>query len=153
MDDAKVNEMGDMWDAGLNLTQIAQEMGTSTAVVRKALTLSGKTGFSEDDKLEKDQEVINMYNEGLSIKVITLKQGISVTKLYNILAKHKVPIRSIVQQPTRDRQLEEAVAMYEDGVVLHQIVSDTGVPQPTLHAELHRRGIKLRRPRRRRMAK
>lgn len=146
--DGRTEEIVQMWEAGLGLTQIASEFGTSTAIVRRHLATKG---ISPDQDVVKDYEpaVIEAYQKGVSIKAITLKHNISTAKVYDVLAKNDIPIRKVAQRDAKQRQMDEAVQMYKDGAMLKEILAETGVPQPTLHNELHARGVRLRRPRRR----
>ena len=150
--DERTAEIAKMWDAGLGLTEIADEVGTSTALVRRALAGSGRSTKKVVNKTY-EHEVIQEYQHGATLSSISMKHNISNTKLYTILARNKVPIRSVVQRTGRNRQMEEAVQMYKDGYLLKQIFTDCGVSQPALHLELHKLDIPLRRPRKRREAK
>jgi hypothetical protein len=72
-----------------------------------------------------------------------------VNTVYRVLRVMAEPARKYDPEKNadRERQMDEAVAMYEAGVMIRTIVSETGIPQPTLHHELHRRQVPLRSPR------
>jgi len=136
-----------MNEAGLTPEAIADEMGLSPAAIRSIVKKSGlktqprKAGYSV-------QDVIRDYEEGKALQSISAEYGISISTIYQVLSENDVPIRKIKFANTRQRQLDEAVAMYEGGAKISVITAETGIHQPTLHTELSRRNVPLRRPHR-----
>ena len=146
MEDSLVEELDRMLDAGLKVAMIAEELEISEGTVRNRMSQRGIKAQGQAEPAF-SLNVVEMYNEGASIREIREKHRISVTQLYNILARHNVPVRKSANAGARQRQIDEAIQMYEDGVGIAVIVAETGVSQPTLHQEVHSRGIALRRPR------
>lgn len=139
-------EIVQMHQAKLSNVAIAEEMDVSVSTVKRVLKEAGLKAQPRDAGLPIAQ-IIDEYQTERPIKAILGQFEISYTKLYMILAENDVPVRRDTQAIARERQLDEAVAMYKMGSPLYKIVADTGVSQPTLHAELHKREVPLRRPR------
>lgn len=149
MDEAKREEIIKMLLADMSVMAISQEMGISAQTVRNAQKTSPEAQavkLNTPTRLDK-VAVVEEYEAGKLIPAILEEHNISRTKLYQILSKYSVPTRQTVQKDTRKRAMDEACAMYQQGWVIRQITADTGIHQPSLHEELARRGIPLRRPR------
>lgn len=146
MDQDKYNEAVAMNEAGVSIPAIAHELDVSAQTIRNWFTAQGQETPSTT-KSPKDVSIAEAYEEGMPIPQILVKFEIQRPRLYAILAKFSVPTRQMVLEDTRKRAMDEACAMYEQGFVIRKITEDTGIHQPTLHAELARRGIPLRRPR------
>jgi len=144
--EARNTEIINMHLAGLDPRAIAAEMDVSEGTVRKVIKESGVEAQARESGLP-TVAITEKYTSDVQVSEILREFGITYTQLYRILAEENVPIRKVANADARARQLDEAVALYEQGVPIHQIVSDTGINQPTLHAELHKREVPLRRPR------
>lgn len=143
-------EIMEMLKAGMSPMAIAQEMGLSIQTIRnvkKALDPEAQASIPSATTGVNEVLVGEEYERGDQIPVILEKHSISRAKLYQILAKFSIPARRVENANARERAMEEAVSLYKQGVVIRQITADTGIHQPTLHAELARRSIPLRRPR------
>lgn len=146
MDQDKYNEAVAMKEAGVSIPAIAHELEVSAQTIRNWFKAQGQDP-PDALKSPKDISIAEAYEEGMPIPQILAKFEIGRPQLYNILSKYSVPTRQVILENTRKRAMDEACAMYEQGFVIRQITEDTGIHQPTLHAELARRGIPLRRPR------
>jgi transposase-like protein len=148
MSDIKKQEAMEMAKAGMSVPVIAHEMDVSPQTIRNWLKAQGQEQpTATKDVLAKEAEVIEAYEAGVAVATILKQFDIERAKLYYLLSKYSVTTRQTTLKDSRKRALDEACQMYKDGFVIRQITEDTGVHQPTLHAELARRGIELRRPR------
>jgi len=137
-------EIVEMHEGGLTLKSIADEMGISSTAVRNILKKYGK----ETSRVVVDydeEDIIQQYVSNEPVPQILEDNNISYAQLYTILRNHKVPTRKAIRQDVKQERLAQAVELYQDGVPLWNIKEETGIHQPTLHAELHRRHIPLRR--------
>ena len=133
----------------LSVPAIAEEMGVSAQAIRNLLKRHEKAQGEKIPAPTNPQDVLiaEAYENGEEIPLILARFDIRRARLYSILSKFSVPTRQVQQKMAKDRAMDEAISLYEQGVVIRQITEDTGVHQPTLHAELARRRIPLRRPR------
>ena len=144
MDVAREKEIVQMYKGGIKVGAISDEMQLSATAVRRILKKHGidldysQTGVDED-------AVIERYLTNEPIPNILKDHKITYGKLYGILSRHGVPTRKALNNPGHEMALERAIEMYKEGHYLWQIAEETGVAQPTLHRELHRRKIPLRR--------
>lgn len=149
--DADKAEILDMLEMGIAVQEIALELGIHETTVYKLRREAGYEGPVKDPLEGVDfDKVIEEYERGDRMQDITERHGLgSTTLIYKILATMGVPMRKYqkVLDAGWRRQLDEACALYEGGEMIRTIVKETGVPQPTLHKELHKRGIPLRQPR------
>lgn len=107
-------------------------------------------GVDEDAVIEDYRTLMH-----LPVKAIAEKHGIKTATLYAILDRSGIPRRTTTdaiaidaagtQANGRKAQLDDAVARYVRGEKIRTIVRETGVAQPTLHYELRRRNVQLRR--------
>jgi hypothetical protein len=106
-------------------------------------------GLSKEDlpAATDTKAVVAAYTKNTPVPEILAQHNISYGQLYTILARENVPVRKVSEAQGRIGALNTAVAMYQKGSPLWKIKAETGVAQPTLHAELHTRKITLRRPR------
>lgn len=144
MDQSREQEIVEMHKGGLGLGAIAEEFSLSTTAIRRVLEKYGMSTKKVHATKDED-EIIELYLEGGPIPEILTEHTITYGKLYSILARHGVPTRKVLNKEGRQLALDRAVEMYEEGYKIWKITDETGVHQPTLHAELHRRGVQLRR--------
>lgn len=139
------NEILQMAEQGMSIKAIAVEMSISEGTVKGVLKASGQ----QVAKLLRDEPtIIKMYQDGsIRIQAILKEHSLSYSQLYGILGKHEVPVRSIADKDGKKAKMDVAIELYKRGTPIHMITFETGVAQPTLHAELHSRGVPLRRPR------
>lgn len=147
MDDETRSEVLQMWDQGMSANAIADELGVSSTTVRNVVRASGRDTKKPRTHAH-EREIVEQYVNGGKVPDILAKYGVSYTQLYNMLSRNDVPIRKAANAQGRGKQLDAAVILYQQNVAVWKITEETGVAQPTLHAELHRREIPLRRPRR-----
>ena len=140
-------EIVQMLESGVMPQVIAQEIGVGTSTVYGIRDEIGLDRRTKDplDGIPVD-EVVADYVAGKRISWICAKYKFDQAKLYQILAKMNIPTHkySPEEHATRQRALDEAVAMYEGGLKIHEIVRESGVHQVALHQELRKRGISLR---------
>lgn len=146
--DTKIQEILAMWDSGkMSVKEIALEVELSEGTVRKAL-LGAHRPTKRLSKRPDEQNIVDAYlDETQTVGAILSTYNLSYPMLYTVLARNSIPLRKSVQAPGRKMMLDAAVEMYEAGAPIWDIMRQTGISQPTLHGELHKRGILLRRPR------
>lgn len=138
------NEIVQMYDSGMKVSAIAAEMSKSTTAVRNVLKKYDRD-LSVIKPLRDEETIINQYVQNIPIPAILTEHNLTYSMLYSILSKHQVPVRKVANEANRRVQYDLAVEMYKDGMPLWQITSETGIAQPALHSELHKRGVPLRR--------
>jgi len=137
-------EIVEMHEGGLALNGIAEEMDISVTAVRNVLKKYGRAthrvvaSFNEED-------VIAQYVANEPVPDILTTNNLNYAQLYHILQQHGIPTRKSIEADVRQERLNHAIELYQDGQPLWLIKEETGIPQPTLHAELHKRHIPLRR--------
>jgi hypothetical protein len=144
MDADKEAEIVQMHLAGLKAPAIASELEISPSAVRAVLR---KTTKPQPVHILDENAIIQAYASQVPAGMILKEHSISYATLYRVLAAHNIETRAAQGASGRVKQLEAAVQMYQAGSPLWAILQETGIAQPTLHAELHKRGIDLRRPR------
>lgn len=139
-----VSEIQKMFEAGLTVEAIADELGVTTAKVKTLLkVIEGGSPKKHDN----EDAIVEAYTSQEDVPDILRKYKISYSKLYAILHRQNIPLRKSTESVHANQRLDRAIQMYEAGDPLWKIKSETGVHQPTLHSALHERGISLRRPR------
>lgn len=144
MDAKREEEIVEMFDGGVGTAGIAEEMGVSVTAVRNILQKYGRD-TSGPRILPKEDEIVEEYTRGDPAPVILNKHRITYSQLYGVLSRHNIPTRRISETEARVKRLDTAVEMYLAGAKLWEILNETGIAQPTLHAEIHKRGLPLRR--------
>jgi len=150
MEQAKREEILQMLGHGMSPRAIAEEMGVSVNVVRDLAKepAEAQGGVKPSaTTIERHDAVAKAYEDGWPVAKILDEFAIGRTQLYAILAKFEIPTRKVTFEDARARAKDEAVELYKQGVVIRKITEDTGIHQPTLHAELAKRGVPFRRPR------
>ncbi|KKM25730.1 hypothetical protein LCGC14_1592030 [marine sediment metagenome] len=148
--ETQIMEVQEMLDAGMLVDAIHHETGVSVPKIYKVRREMGITGRQREALEGVDvEQVASDYREGKPIRMIAEEQEISINTMYAALLAVGEPLRryTTVMDPARKRQYDEAVAMYEGGILIRTIVFETGLSQYQLHKELHRRGLPLRHPR------
>lgn len=139
-----------MAELGGTISKIADELDISETTVRRTLTAYGvKTRRQHTLKDEVDMDtVIKQYQEWVEIDDIMEQHGLNHSQLYYLLRQHGITARTKddAWREAQAMRMDHAVEMYEEGETLAQIKEETGIHQPQLHEELHRRKIPLRRP-------
>lgn len=147
--------------AGITLQMLAEEYDLALSTIYKILSAEGlvekkKRIMAEDRMGEETVEslMVDYYEEKMTIWNIAEKYGeFGITgppALYAMLRRlGKKPRRleEEIKQSRRDA-MTHAIQLYnETDIPIYTIVAETGVDQPSLHKELHRRGVTLRRVR------
>jgi len=135
-----------MFDSHMSPTQIATELELSLATISSVLKRHGRAKMVKPPSPE-ETEIGNAYATGVDIPELLQKYSLTYTRLYALLSKLEIPLRRSSEAVGRKNSLDQAVALYQQGVPLWKIKSETGVAQPTLHDALHTRKIPLRKPR------
>jgi hypothetical protein len=144
----------EMFQAGMSLTDIAAELDCAPKIVRAMLVeerliqrpgrQSNATAVKEDDR----KQMIKDYVEN-KVPAIQLIQQYRLTwnAFYHILDEEGIKYREIkqVDRMARLQRLDRAIEMYVGGARIWEIENETGIRQPVLHGELHKRSIPLRR--------
>ena len=151
-------EVVQMADAKLDPLIMADEIGLSLptiyGIMRKFGYKVAKPGRkSTYDRLtpEEMEDIRNRYEDANeSVASIMADYGIGGHSVfYALLRKMGIAMRTKTLDvlEVKEMMMDQAVNMYVGGHPLYDIFEDTGIHQPRLHAELHKRGIELRRPR------
>lgn len=132
-----------------SVTEVAEELGWNERTIRKIRREAIENGEIVVDSLAGvDQNaVIRDYNGLMKIREICEKYELKPGQIYRILAIAGVEPRKYQSDRirARERAIDEAVAMYNGDFKIHEIESETGISQVTLHKYLRLRGVKLRR--------
>ncbi len=95
---------------------------------------------------EEEEKLVEEYKSGVPVQELLEKYGISTTKLYEILRRHGVDLRSKRRSTTRRRlsheELEEIRRLWEQGKSIYAIAKELNRPVSTVYAALKRLGIK-----------
>jgi lambda repressor-like predicted transcriptional regulator len=150
-------EAANMYASDMPPSAIASELDISIPYLYKLLgeqgvELNGGTRESVVDSLpdEVKEEIIRVYQtREISLSAMLAEYGLSYNQMYTLLRKENVEIRKFIAdtEESRQKRMDLAVQMYLDGAKLWLIEDETGIHQPQLHAELHKRGVELRRAR------
>lgn len=140
------SELLAMHAAGMPISSIASELGMSRDTVIRILKEHGRDTSRKPKEVDID-DILTAYQNGQAVPAILAKHQISYSRLYEILRDNDIPTRKAATVAIVNERLTQAVKMYQEGLPLWSIKQETGIAQPTLHAELHRQGINLRRPR------
>lgn len=144
MNPEKETEILEMDDNGMKVAAIAEEMELSATAVRNILKKHGRD-LSLPKAFRDEEAIINQYIQNTPIHLILTEHDLTYSVLYGILSKHKVTSRKTANAESRQQRFDVATEMYQNGNAIWQIINETGIAQPTLHAELHKRDIPLRR--------
>lgn len=140
----KETEILEMYDNGVQVKAIAEEMQLSITAIRNALKKHGRD-LAAKKPIRDEEAIINKYSQQVPMRDILEEYHLTYSMLYGILAKHQIASRKLTNTNSRQQRLDTAIKMYQEGFTLWEIARETGIAQPTLHAELHKRGVQLRR--------
>jgi len=147
MSTTRLSEVADMFDQGMSITAIAEELGMSEGTVRSDLHKLGKD-TRRPSKNPNEEQIVLQYQTAKPVSDILREYNLSYAQLYAILDRRDIPLRKHTAKITSAERLAQAIELYKSGQELWFIKNETGIAQPTLHAEIHRLGIPLRKPRR-----
>jgi hypothetical protein len=149
-----LNDVLTMFGKGLSAGSISEELGINPSVVRSILVDAGKMekqgrkltteGLTEEEVTQ----LLSEYTEGtVPPSQLITQYHITWNALYKLLDANNIPFREMRRDDKLARavRLDRAVTMYQGGARLWEIENETGVRQPVLHSELHKRGVQLRR--------
>ena len=153
--DEMAAEIVDMYQKGVTTNDIATEMGVGIHTVWKVLRKADpERRVSTKQSLLDRFDVATLaafmddyYKKGLSLSDLVSKYDLSGHgSIYVILNASGNTPRQVTTEALvgRKLQIDHAVKLYEEGMKIWRIVEETGIDQPTLHHELHRRGVKMR---------
>lgn len=153
---ATIDEIKAMVESGMSMEAIAEELGESVGRVTQIVRAMGLGGSAKRKsaltRLTREQisEAIEMYGRGVSVLEIIERFDLNYTSFYKLLRDEGVGMRERGEEgkEIRKDRIDLAVKMYVKGESLYTIEIETGIRQPVLHGEIHRRGIPLRRKRR-----
>jgi AcrR family transcriptional regulator len=134
---------------GMSIADIAQEVGLSVPTIYAVLNASDAL-VAKTTEVDNELLVVafNRYQHtDDSVADICMAAGLDVPRFYALLRESKIALRTDAQSASRAERLEAAVRMYIENEPLWRITDATNIAQPTLNAELHKRGVPLRRPR------
>jgi transposase-like protein len=138
--------------------EIAAEMAISKTTIyallkREGVSLRAHQNIGQPSALEHMSEadieafLLDYRNTALSVQDVAFKWKMTSTTVYATLRLLQEPLRQTSKSHLESRkdQYDHAVRMYEQGYFIWQIVAETGIDQPSLHKELHKRRTPLRR--------
>lgn len=145
----------DLYDTDPKITPalIKQELGSvSMSLIYQALRTTGRSRSKgqiyKPTLSQEDQEaIIEGYLNGASTKSLRDQYHITNNQIYAILNASNLDPSERIKRRTesRHRQLDNAVAYYLDNKPLWFIYKETKISPATLHNELRKRSIELRR--------
>lgn len=142
------------YNEGMNVAELAKEFEVSRPTVYRILSEQGvelryrHMGAYEELGEERTAEFIKRYSDNEPIKKLLTEFGITHNQMYSLLDDNGIRPRTRQRQISKARSgaLDHAVDLYENSnLTLADILAETGVHQPQLHSEIHKRGIQLRR--------
>ncbi len=147
-----LEEIREMVEGGMSVTAIAEELELSASHVSKLISALGlgdaKTRRTALSRLSPEdvQRIISLYLDNAPVGIICTDWGLSYNALYKLLGDNGVELRahSVASTEVKNQRMDAAVRMYEAGARLYDIEEETGIRQPQLHRELHKRKIPLR---------
>lgn len=139
-------EIIEMLIGKMSVRAIAEETGISEGSVRKVGIEAGVLAQRHEEAHD-IANIMEMYQDGTPVAEILATHNLTYATFYSVLARNNIPTRRVANEDSRKRQLDEAVELYKQGMRIVEITEETGVTQPTLHLELHKRSVPLRRPR------
>lgn len=153
----KVEDIIEMARAGLGVNVIAAEIQLAPSTVYRILSENdvdlkryARESFRSWTPEEKDEFLARYYD--LSVPILALLDQYHMThpQLYTLLGEMGLPART--KRPevvdAKAAALEHALDLYQNTTLtIAEIFAETGVHQPTLHAEIRARDIPLRKPR------
>lgn len=144
-------------DPPMTVPAIAQETGISVPTIYKMLSDAGvqppqRVMTRTWDKLSAEQvkEFIERYLDNEPMLDLLDEFDINHNQMYAMLRANDVKprLRNMERAKAQSASMEHALALYQEtNLTVSEIVHETGVHQPQLHAEIRRREIPLRRPR------
>jgi len=139
-----------MTEEGAPASVIAEELGISLPYVYTILSTEGIPAIPKpnDRSLSKRlteeqlQKLVIAYASGDPMANMLDEYNLNYHQMYAILRKQEIPLRKVIDErkEARDAAVEAAVMLYEQGVSLWQIRSETGVSQPALMKALRGKG-------------
>lgn len=145
-----------MYQGGISVQSIVNEIeGVTAHDVRRVLKeqgiLSGPgrrpTIVENIDESTMEALLADYYDGMPTIQIVDKYRLGRIDRIYMILRELGQPVRTNLPERvlTRKLQMDLAVDMYVAGIQIWKIVEETGIQQPALHAELHKRRIPGRR--------
>lgn len=152
----KAEEALEMSNKGVPIDQIALELDVAQSTIYRWLRESGAAKKdrvkSVLDKLSESErkDITERWLAGSSALSLIQEFGLNYNAFYRLMREEGVEYDAKKDERAQDRtdRMNTAVTMYENGEYLWKIKLETGVYQPALHEELHKRDIVLRRARR-----
>ena len=141
----------ELYKQGVPIEEIARRACINKATIYSILRRHGiepqrKRRRSRSLTPEEEQRLVEEYERGAPVQELLEKYGISTTKLYEILRRHGVKLRSKRRPSTRRRlteeELEEIRRMWEEGMSIYAIAKALNRPVSTVYAALKKLGIR-----------
>ncbi len=155
--DDKVEEIIAMTQAGMKTQQISAEVDLAPSTVYKIIAEAGLDPVKEYAPTsyrnlsdEEEERLAERYYAMVPVVELLDEFGLTHTQLYLFLAEKGFKPRTR-QKEIRDARklaIDHAVRLYvETTMTVSEIVLETGVHQPVISAEIRKRDIPQRRPR------
>jgi len=152
--DEQVSEILEMGNAGMSASEASRELDISVPTITRIYreyniqvgTVGRKSLLELLDSDDIDFVVEQYENTERPVREFLKEVGMSYGQLYTLLDKLGIQRRRFKpdRMSGREAQLTAAVTLYNEGMPIWQITDETGVHQPTLHRELHKRNVPLR---------
>jgi len=158
---SNATEVVDMWEAGItDISEIAAQTGNTRGQVAVFLRQAGHEVYAGHTTLldrytdaEIEEMLDDYYEKEMRMHELCHKWDLAENaSFYNIirrLGKKPRTRAGIGKDAGRKAALDHAVDLYDTrlDMTIHQIWAETGVDPSSLNAEVHKRGITLRRDR------
>lgn len=95
-------------------------------------------------KLKRDEEIVKLYNSGITIKDMVKQLSASESTIFRVLKAHDIALKD--NKHFKEETIQHAIKLYEDeSNTINHILSTTGIKsEQTLYRYLNERNVTLR---------
>lgn len=138
------------YTAGIAIKELLRRHGISNNTLyaildAEAVPLRRSDPQSKGARQRFMDNAVQLYEEGIHVKDITVDTGVGAPALYQELANRQIPLRSYGYGNEPNPAMKQAIEMYKSGAKIADIELDTGIHSPSLYQELALLGIEGRR--------
>lgn len=139
-----------MFDEGMSPAQIANEIGKTLSDVRIVLYNAQRIEATRNTSVisaKIEEKLLKRYYAFEPVDNILTSLDLKINDLWRVLAKNGLSAREKTPEHIAARKLryDHVMHLYANDHKLVDITSETGISQPQLHIELHKRRWPLRR--------
>jgi hypothetical protein len=149
------DEICEMARNKIGIVDISNETGVAVptiySILRTAEVALPQSQGETELTAEQQVELLDGYLNGEKSSDLRDRYNLTVAQFYKLLnaAGIQPGTRAAGKKSAREEAMDVAVALYANHEIpLWKITQETGINQPTLTAEIHKRQLPLRRPRR-----